>query len=155
MYIYIYIVRKVLTHWVASYYSSLHPTLLHGRTFSSTAGDKWRITFAQQLTVLGVKLVSRLTFRDKRQNRSENCTIKAFADFVKKYWITHLVILTIMRAATCICLHTLVSTEYISRVTHTPFRTGSSALAGWRRVTGRLARRHAGVVVAVGWAFKS
>lgn len=69
--------------------------------------------------------------------------------------LTHLVIVSIMHAATCVLLHTLVTTEYISRVTHTPLGTGSIALAGWRRVTGGLARSHAGVVMAVGWACKS
>ena len=49
----------------------------------------------------------------------------------------------------------LVTTEYVARVTHTALRAGSSALTGWGKGTGRLARGDAGVVVAVGWAIES
>lgn len=76
---------EVLTNWVASYFSSLHTTLLHGRTFSSIARDEWRITSAQQLTVLGVELVPRLAYRDRRKNILENCTTNSLADLAKKY----------------------------------------------------------------------
>lgn len=116
----IYIINKILTNWVASYFSSLHTTLLHGRAFSSTAGDKWRITFAQQLTVLSVKLVSRLTYRGRKQNRLETCTMNSLTALAKK--LTHSPGNIVHYTCNHMCLpsHTCHHWVNIQGHTHTP-----------------------------------
>ena len=53
--------------------------------------------------------------------------------------ITHLIVQSIGLTTTGVVPDTLVSTEHISWVTHTPLRTGAITLP-WRRLdTGRLA----------------
>jgi len=60
-----------------------------------------------------------------------------------------------MLAATCVFFHTLASTEDVSRVTNTSFRTRPSAHIWWNWVTGRLANWGAWLKMTVGWAFQS
>lgn len=113
--------KKVLTNWVASDFPSLHATLLHGRAFSGTAGDEWRITFAQQLTVLSVELVSWLTYRDRRHNSSEN-SYSELISWLGKEILTHspgnIVHYTCSRM--CLPSHTCHHWVHIQSHTHTP-----------------------------------